>query len=91
MPRMGPRPSEDSDPPSERDWRCGFELDAWSSGASNLRAPRVEPRGVTRARDPRSAWLGASSFLASTILRLGPRASPSSWRSLARGLGPLGL
>ena len=57
-----------------RDWRCGLVLDAWSSGASNLQAPRAEPRGVTRAHDPRSAWSGTSPFLASAILRLGPRA-----------------
>ena len=90
MPRMGPRSSEDPDPSSERDWRCGFGLDAWFSGGCNLRTPRVEPRGVTRACDPRSAWLGASSFLASTI-RLGPRAASSPWRLLARGLDPLVL
>ena len=73
MPRMGPRPSEDSDPLSEGDWCCGFGLDAWSSGVSNLRVPRVEPRGVLRveprgaprACDPRSVRLEASSFLAS--------------------------
>ena len=37
-----------------------------SSGSS------VSRRGVTRARDPRSVWLGTSSFLASVIPQSGP-------------------
>ena len=73
MPRMGPRPSEDSSLSRER-LVLRSQVDVGPSGASNLQAPRVAPRGVTRVHDPRSAWLGTSSFLASAIPRPGPRA-----------------
>ena len=91
MPRMGPRPSENSSLSRERLVPRAW-VDVGPSGASNLQAPRVEPRGVTRARDPRSAWLGTSSLLASAIPRSGPRALlppgaslPKAWAHWAFG------